>query len=151
MIRTSVFSALVAAFSLAAVLVVPALAAPAALPGPAEGVFIGCGVDRFALRTTDPIGGGDHHYTGTIVANGRITDVRLVRAERGDYAVVDGDGVLHYSFHTHGFVDGVDWRAVGWTRMTFNLSRDGALMSTDDISLCALGHHPDSNPFTLNR
>ena len=78
--------------------------------GDAGAVYVWHDGDGWHVRATDERP-SDHHYTGTIALtrDAAFVDVRTVRDERDDHVTVDGDNVLHYDFHTHASIDGVDF------------------------------------------
>jgi hypothetical protein len=103
------------------------------------------------LRTTDPEG-REHYFSGTIVTDGRIRNLSLIRAEQDDTATVDPSGrQLTFNFHTFSGIDGMDYEIEGGSYQTVNLQRDGLQLSTDRIFLGEDSDHPDHNPMTICR
>ena len=120
--------------------------------GDQSGVYLWhrVGIDHgWHMETTDPAKTGVHTYTGTITTDGKFADVQLVRPENDDSATVDGNDNLNFSFKTYSGIDGVDWRVIGGTQMTFTLSEDGQPMSTGAINIGDGSSHPVSDPFTI--
>jgi hypothetical protein len=113
------------------------------------GYYIWEDTDIVHLRTTDRGNGPDPSvYVGVITANTPIQAVSVFKGEEGDFAVAAGNR-LDFHFRTYNRIDGVDFTALGATRITFRLFRDGHLIVTDHIFLGAGQVNPPGNPFTL--
>jgi hypothetical protein len=134
---------------------------PATVPAPAAagaadvrpdspyGYYIWLEGNRVHLRTTDP-GGDGSRYTGSIVVDGRIEGVEVIRDEPGDIAIAGRDTV-HFRFHTFNHVDGLIFAVQDTEWITFRLERNGHLIGTQHIFLGASGAHPPGNPFVIVR
>ena len=113
------------------------------------GYYIWFDGDRIHLRTTDRGNGPDPStYAGAITADAPIVATDVFKGEDTDYAVAAGNR-LDFRFLTFNGVDGVDFTALGATRVTFHLYREGHLIVTEHIYLGAAQFNPPGNPFTL--
>lgn len=114
--------------------------------------------DGWHLRTTD-ISKDAHHYSGTIAASrgASFLDIRPVQLEKDDRVWVTGDNVLHYSFTTHGGIDGVDFKvsacdgARDHETLRFSLDYNGREMDTARIKLGDHKQHPEHAAFEVFR
>ncbi len=106
--------------------------------------------DGLHLRTHGP--GDEHLFVARLHTDGTFENVDAVRLESVDnYAVTDGGHTLLLRFHTYDWTDGLNFNIRGGSYLRLNLRLDGAAIATDSIFLGDDGHHPASNPFTLQR
>jgi hypothetical protein len=122
--------------------------------GDAGAVYVWHDGDGWHVRATD-MRATDHHYTGTVTVSrgASFTNVRPVRDERDDRISVDGDGVLHYDFHTFASIDGMDFRVTCQSareRLTFHTEFDGRPVS-DRVRIGDTKQSPKAATFSFVR
>jgi hypothetical protein len=93
-----------------------------------------------------------HHFTGVLTTDGAFTDLQLRHPEHPDGVRLGAGGrELRLNFQTSDYVDGVDFRIDGGSRLTFRLQVDDHPIAPARIYLGAAGQHPERNPFTIWR
>ncbi len=98
------------------------------------------------LRTTT--GRKQHSFNGEIEAeDGRIYEMRTVRAEKKDWATIDKQKRIVFDLVTNGAIDGFDFRTDAKS-LKFRLNIDGEAR-TDNVYIGEKASNPPGMPFIL--
>ncbi len=90
--------------------------------------------------------------SGTIVTNGRFTDVQRLMDEYNDVVHLIGNNEISFSFHNYGGLDGVGFTSTCGSQVTIkNFEVGGKPAPLDDIHLGSPTTHATTNPETFTR
>jgi len=109
----------------------------------------------WALRVSHPLlpgGANKVVFTGRIVTQGRIGNLKRVRDERNDEVKVSDNGrALSFRLVNYGWVDGFDFTTSCTPALGVGLQADGATVQPRFVHLGDNKVNPKSDPFRIHR
>jgi len=116
--------------------------------GKSRGYFIW--KDRGAWNVCVTTRGKAHSFSGTIITDGKISIIRQMELETGDYISKSGKNKLQFRFKTQGGLDGFSFRTTG-SYIKFELEIDGKHAPPALIHVGSGNKRAPSNPYTIKK
>ncbi|MCD4783814.1 MAG: hypothetical protein K8T10_08325 [Candidatus Eremiobacteraeota bacterium] len=91
-----------------------------------------------------------HVFTGTIATDGKISVIRQIEMETGDYISKIGDNKIQFRLRTQGGIDGFSFRTTG-SYLKFEFEIDGKHAPPSLIHVGSGNKRAPANPYTVKR